>query len=322
MRYIIFLLLLFVFSACEQEELPIIPHTSGEVLTQQIELESDYRNQIFYKLDGNMISSSNLKVDWDMAFESSVDGWRILVNSSTFSQVGEFQNIDFFDVNTVNNIVWKWDNPEGIYEGTAIGDYRSSNNIYIIDRGYTLNGNSRGYRKIMIDTVTEEYYQITYSKLDNTDINTLKITKNSNYNFTYFSFTNDSIVNIEPNYNQWDLCFTQYTHLFPDNEETPSYLVTGVLTNYLNDISVAIDSVSNFDDINYEMISMYEFNNQQDDIGYNWKYYDFDNEIYNVHPYINYIIKNQEERYFKLHFLDFYNNNGEKGYPLFEIQEL
>ena len=66
------------------------------------------------------------------------------------------------------------------------------------------------------------------------------------------------------------------------------------------------------------MISMYEFNNQQDDIGYNWKYYDFDNEIYNVDLYINYIIKNQEERYFKLHFLDFYNNNGEKGYPLFE----
>ena len=27
-------------------------------------------------------------------------------------------------------------------------------------------------------------------------------------------------------------------------------------------------------------------------------------------------------RYFKLHFIDFYNDNGEKGNPKFDIQEL
>ena len=30
----------------------------------------------------------------------------------------------------------------------------------------------------------------------------------------------------------------------------------------------------------------------------------------------------KNDKYYKLHFIDFYNNLGEKGYPKFEIQEL
>ena len=39
-------------------------------------------------------------------------------------------------------------------------------------------------------------------------------------------------------------------------------------------------------------------------------------------PFDFYLIKDNEERYYKLRFLNFYNSAGEKGAPQFEFQEL
>jgi len=66
----------------------------------------------------------------------------------------------------------------------------------------------------------------------------------------------------------------------------------------------------------------FNFSNEQNAIGYKWKIYDFDAQIYSVNSQMTYIIKSVSNRYFKLRFLDFYNNEGEKGFPSFEIQEL
>jgi hypothetical protein len=57
-------------------------------------------------------------------------------------------------------------------------------------------------------------------------------------------------------------------------------------------------------------------------VGYNWKEYDLSAGEYTVFSNINYIIQDKNDKYYKLHFIDFYNNLGEKGYPKFEIQEL
>ena len=43
-------LVFIVFISCEKEEIPISPHTPGNVLTNQIELGIDYRYQVFYDL--------------------------------------------------------------------------------------------------------------------------------------------------------------------------------------------------------------------------------------------------------------------------------
>ena len=324
MRYLFLNILLFSLFSCEQDELPIAPHSSGNVFVVQIELESDYKNQVFYSIDNKQVISENLKTDWDLGFESSSLGWRIILNSSTYSQAIEITDSDFYDPIDVSQLDWSWDNPKGINEGTAIGDHRGRPYFYIIDRGYDLNGTSRGYRKMRVDSVTDSYYIITYAKLDNSHETTSQINKSDETYFNYFSFTDQSIVNIAPSNLDWDLLFTQYTHIYNDNETTPSYLVTGVLINYLNNIEVSKDTLNSFDDITYEMAiaSNYTYLKEQDIIGFDWKSYDFDNQLYSVDPNIVYIIKTEIGRYHKLHFIDFYNSTGEKGYPIFQIQEL
>ena len=311
-----------VLLGCEQNEIPIKQHSSGNITSKQINMGSSYSQQIFYSLNDNTVITENEKTDWDLAFESSSEGWNIIINSSTFSQLAELSDINFNDHISVNNLNWRYDNPLGIRYETAFGDYRNKNSVYILDRGYKLNGNNRGYKKIIIDSINNTSYYIKYANLDNTSMQNLEIKKDNTYNFQYISLDNDETINIEPKKENWDLLFTQYTHLFLDNEETPAYLVTGVLTNYLNNIMVATDTINTFKDIELNMIDQYNFTNEQNEIGYNWKLYNFTSQSYIVKSDIIYIISDIDGRYFKLHFIDFYNDNGEKGNPKFEIQKL
>ena len=313
----------FIFLlGCEQDEIPINQHSSGNITSKQINMGSSYSKQIFYNLNDNTVITENEKTDWDLAFESSSEGRNIIINSSTFSQLAELSDINFNDHISVNNLNWRYDNPLGIRDETAFGDYRNKNSVYILDRGYKLNGNNRGYKKIIIDSINNTSYYIKYANLDNTSMQNLEIKKDNTYNFQYISLDNDETINIEPKKENWDLLFTQYTHLFLDNEETPAYLVTGVLTNYLNNIMVATDTINTFKDIELNMIDQYNFTNEQNEIGYNWKLYNFTSQSYIVKADITYIISDIDGRYFKLHFIDFYNDNGEKGNPKFEIQKL
>ena len=341
--YLLFSFLILLFS-CEKEEIPVNiegctdPTASNfnqyaniannitcnyESSMTTIPLGSDYRYQFFYTLNDNMIVSENLKTDWDLAFENGSEGFLVTINSSTFSQIASINNTEFEAINEISNLTWRWDNPDGNIENTAIGDHRDlKNTVWIIDRGYTESGNLRGYKKFTIDTVTQNYYTIRHANLDNSEDTTSTIYKNENQNFTQFSFKTNSQIQIEPLNNNWDLLFTQYTHVFSNNADVPAYLVTGVLINPSADIIVAIDSINLFEEISYDAINTYLFSNKKNTIGYNWKYFDFDNQTYNVKTDINYIIKNGSNEYFKLRFIDFYNSLGEKGFPKFEVQKL
>jgi len=313
------LLMLLIFISCEKSEIPILPHNPGDILINQIELSTDYRFQVFYDLGTNMKISQNIKTDWDLQFESSSEGFHILINSSTFSAVSYVNDVPFSDNLNPADLIWSWDNANGDLDSTAFGDHRIKTGFYILDRGYNMNASPRGYKKILIDTVNTEYYQISYSNLDNSDFNSVKIYKDQDVSFTSFSFEQNNTVSIQPPIDDWDLIFTQYTHLFNDTI-TPAYLVTGVLSNY--NVLVAQDTVYDFEDITYDMISNFLFSNDCNIIGYDWKEYSFDSGAFTINSLITYIIKDRQERYFKLRFLDFYNDIGEKGYPKFEIQEL
>ena len=66
----------------------------------------------------------------------------------------------------------------------------------------------------------------------------------------------------------------------------------------------------------------YSFSNNINTIGYDWKEYSFSSGSYTIFTDKNYIIKSTEGKYFKFHFIDFYDALGTKGTPIFEFQEL
>ena len=307
------------FFSCEKEEIAISPHSPGNIQTNQIELGTDYRFQTFYDLGSNSIVSNNLKTDWDLGFESGIDGYHITLNSSTYSSLAYVDNVSLYDTISISNLNWTWDSPDGNFDSTAFGDYRNKNGFYVYDRGFDLNGNSRGFKKILIDSINDFSYQIIYSNLDNSEPYSFTVNKDNSVEFTCFSFDLNTIKNIQPPSNDWDLLFTQYTHLYSDTT-TPAYLVTGVVLN--SEVLVAEDNSFSFEEINYSMIDQLNFTSNKDAIGFDWKEYNFDEGFYTVNSNLIYIIKDRQQRYFKLRFIDFYNSNGDKGYPTIEIQEL
>ncbi|MBI3235467.1 MAG: hypothetical protein HYZ42_15755, partial [Bacteroidetes bacterium] len=77
-----------------------------------------------------------------------------------------------------------------------------------------------------------------------------------------------------------------------------------------------------YENINLSHAKSLTYYNEQDVIGYNWKTYDAASGKYTTRKHVNYIIKSKNGLYYKLRFIDFYNNKGEKGYPKFEFQRL
>jgi hypothetical protein len=325
------------FTSCFKEDEKIMPHDPGDVQTVSIELTKDYRYQVYFDLSTGEVVSTNLKKEWDLAFESSEDGWRILLNTSNF-MLAAATGMTGFDIPLdTAGLSWQFDASSGNPDSLVFKDWLEfshpdslkifSNEIYAIDRGYDEAGNLRGLRKIVFLDVTGTSYTFLYGNLDGSDSKTFTVIKDPAVNYVCFSFDNSGQQpGFEPPKDQWDLLFTQYTTLLYTDEGDPyPYLLTGVLSNPAG-IEVTQDTLYDFTSIDLDIASRLSYSVAMDEIGYDWKDVVGDVTSGSVSYVIvegrNYVVRDPEGFYFKLRFVSFYNSSGEKGYPTFEYQRL
>ncbi len=314
-----FIVLLFVTFSCKKAEIPIKKHEVGNIITNSFEMGSDYRYQSFFDLGSNSFVSKNIKTSWDLGFQCGENGWHITLNEANLMAVAKIENTPFLAIEDTIGVAWKWDSNTGHLDSTAIGNWRNNNAVFIIDRGMDYEGIHRGFSKVEFQTVSNNNYTFKISNLDGSNLHQVTLEKNNTLNIVSYSISTNSIVTVEPPKENWDLEFTQYTYYFYDHEL--AYLVTGVLSNR-NGVEVTQVFDKEFSVITLDDINKYSFSSAQNTIGYDWKYYDFDAGSYLTKPSKNYIVKSTEGIYYKLHFIDFYNAQGDKGTPTFELQEL
>ncbi|MES2591856.1 MAG: HmuY family protein [Bacteroidota bacterium] len=317
---VLFFVLLFL-SSCKKEELPVTAHDPGNVITSTVNMEASYKWQFYFDLKTNTVVGQNLKTSWDLGFETSAGGFHVVLNGSKAMFVRNTMNTDFLAITDTNGFIQnkKWDESSGNMDSTAIGDWRNTNNVYIVDRGYSESGVHQGFRKIQFQNVNALEYEVRFAELNGQGDSTLTILKDSTYNLAFLSFSGNNVLMVEPPKVLWDLTFTQYTHVFYEETGITPYLVTGCLLNrYLTkavmDSSIAFSQMTLSSAIDYILID--EINT----IGYNWKV--FVNGTYVTFSKMNYVIKDAEGYYYKFHFIDFYNNLGVKGNPKWEYQQL
>jgi hypothetical protein len=281
-------------------------------------MNSDYRYQIYFDLKTNSIVGQNLKTIWDLGFETSENGYRVVLNSSKVMYVYNTGSTNFVSVTDTSGFSAgkKFDAPSGNLDSTAIGNWQGTSAIYIIDRGYSYTGAHQGFRKIQFQSVSTNKYTVRFAQLNGTGDTTLQMNKEADYNFTFLSLATSSTVTVEPPKDQWDIVFTQYLESLPE-----PYLVTGVLLNRYNS-TAKMDSMVSFSNIDFSFVQSQPLTSNQNEIGYDWKEYNFNTSSYVVFPQMNYMIKDNEGYYFKLHFIDFYNISGLKGNPKWEFQQL
>lgn len=315
--FYIILLAITIFS-CKKDEIPVPKHQAGNVITNSFEMGTDYRYQAYFDIESNTFVKQNLKTDWDLGFESGVNGWHVILNASNAMSIARESDL-FDDITDTVGATWNWDATSGNLDSTAVGDWQNDNYVYILDRGHDHLGIHRGFCKLELNSVSASNYEFRIANLDGSNDQVITIEKDQNINFTAFSCTERTIKDIEPNKEDWDIHFTQYIHYFYVEDE--AYLVTGVLLNR-NNVQVAEVFEKEYSEITSEDISNVDFKESIDAIGYGWKVYDFGASIYVVDPSKNYIVKTTEGMFYKLHFIDFYNDQGDKGTPVFETQLL
>ena len=252
-----------------------------------------------------------------MGYRHFNSNFKIILNSANFSKVW-VTDYNFNDSVDIANAQWSWDAPSGNHDSLAFQSIDTSK-VYILDRGLNINGSSMGIYKVQFLELNTSFFRVKTSQIELFNDTILDITLDQNKLFTPFSFSSLKVVNISPEINNWDLLFTQYTRLFTNPQI--EYLVTGVLINDKT-TQVAVDTINDFNQINYLSLSDYQFLSQRDIIGYNWKEFNFETNLYSVKDNINFVIRDFEGKYYKMRFIDFYNSQGLKGYPKFELEEL
>lgn len=320
-------------SSCFKDDEQIPPHAPGNYITDTVALTDTYKYQVYYNLEDSITAIINLKDLWDLGFESSPDGWIVILNSSCFMKSAYLNGQQFGSVIDTVGAAWLFNPSDGYADSLAIGrwfavqdnDTIGTNRLLILDRGIDYQGNPRGYCQLIMDSLIMGTYYFRIAGLNGANPQSFSISKNRKVNHVLFSISNPALEITEPDRLAWDLFFTQYTTLlYTDVGDPYPYLVTGVLLNQTI-VEVAVDSITPFATINFEMAQAMTFTKQADRIGYNWKRYDFDSGSYTVNSDLVYIIRDTKGYLYKLRFIGFYeyvNNKLRKGYPSFEYQRL
>jgi len=317
--YLFFVAIIFI--ACEKKELPAPAYDRGDVNTVQVEMTSNYKNQVWVSLNENKVVSTNYKTDWDLAFESMSNGEHIILNSSKAMKVYKtnFTSLSQVTDTTGLGINARADVPSGNLDSTAIGDWKTNNTVYIVNRGYSETGQHLGYCKLKLLLLVSGKFVFEYGDVYGSQIYQGSVIKDADYNFVYFSFNTNQQVVIEPNKLSYDLCFSQYTHIF--SNPVQYYQVTGVLNNTFKTRIAKITDKA-FADVSINDTLGRMFYSTKNVIGYNWKAFDLNTNLYTVDPSQVFIVNDSKGFYYKLHFIDFYNKQGIKGYPSFEFKKL
>lgn len=314
------ILLVILLSSCIKEETPVLAHQPGDVETVQIEIGFPYLNQVYYSCSSNSVVSTNTKYDWDLSFECSEDGNHVLLNTAK-GMLTSNGGTSFQAVTDTVGAIWLWDASSGNLDSTALGNWINTNNVYIVDRQFDATGSHLGFKKIQLQSVNNLSYTFKFADLDGSNAITYTINKNINLNYIHFSFNNSGqTLALEPDKNTWDLLFTNHQHKF-SNLPLP-FVLTQALINKENGVLVAEDNNSNFSNITLQDTANYIFTNNWDEIGFDWKIRNSQDNSFTIDPVKSFILKTTQGLFYKIRFIDFYNDSGVKGYPKFEIQKL
>jgi hypothetical protein len=301
------------------------------VKSGSVVLGTDYSMHAFYDLDANKVVRTGNNYRYDLAFETAAGGWHILLNSATFMLAGNSGRKDFDAVTTIQGITMNFDASSGDLDSLAIEPYFSINendtvltqNVYVVDRGYEADGTPRGYSKFVVQHLYATSYSIRFANLDGTDQHTATIQKLPEYDYVGFSFDDGGKqVVIEPDTESWDLYFGQYTTMLYSEGEPYPYLVRGVLNNRNGTKSGLLGEDVAFENVDYAMAAALPLTDALDGIGHDWKYYNLEQGFYAVESEKIFIIRTAEWVFYKLHFLSYFNDEGQNGYPQFEFKKL
>jgi hypothetical protein len=303
------LILLLSLTSCIKEELPK-PVVINNDAIYSVSLGKDYPNQVFFDLENpdNKISIS--KFDWDLWFtkEGLV---RINTGRTSKGKIVLQSEINNMDIDTVSLWFDKYntDKLSSFFPNTT----DTQTFIYYPGLNKDFEKDKRKiYRSIPVES-NKIYFEVYKNKIWK-KLSEEPITLGQE---VFISLKNGLSQTL--NLTEMDLFFGGYMTYF--EEAKLEYLVHGVLRQN-PDLSFTKIEKGAFKQLEQADVENLDFSKKIDFIGHDWKSFNLESGKYTVNQDWIFIIKTKNEFYYTLRFMDFYNDEGEKGYPSFQIKIL
>jgi len=279
-----------------------------------------YAQQVWYSLETGQKTTID-KTSWDIALSAKSFSVAIMVNDGANTHLWKHPTAAITDWNTVDTTgisTWEesynsetdWE--EGAFNAFPNGSYDygwggydmnthnvTGNSIFIIQLS---NGD---YKKLIIEELLANgTYNFKYADLDGSNEENVSLDKADfpNKNFAYYNLTTNQAENLEPASNEWDLLFGQYTSFIPTGPGTVmAYKVTGVLNN----VDVLTAKVEGVDAVNYSDYQSHTLDSAKNTIGYDWKTFDMNNNVYNMADSTVFFVQDKSENIWKVIFTGF-----------------
>lgn len=308
------------------------------------------RNQVYVDLSSGGMTTVP-RVSWDLGFYAGTE-FRVAINGSLKMAAKQLETTNIDEVQEADETMiiaqgqgfsTQIDHPAGLISGTAIAEISENdalNKVYLINMGSnpsetapavgsegSASGTSRGWKKIRVLKSGNDY-KIQYADIASTTHQEMTITKNSAYNFTFFSFTTNNVVSVEPQKNQWDINFTTFTNLV--GPTTPYYYPDFVVNNIkggARTYQVMITDAVTYENFTLANVVDASFTEDQRNIGSNWRSTSVVQNGIPVSQFVLktdrfFVVKDPAGNIYKLKFTGGANNNGERGFPTFQYSLL
>ncbi len=346
------LLFSLLWTGCENDDpaepIDVVdPVNLGSTLTAA--MGANLAQQVYIDLSTGETTTVSVN-SWELAFEKNGTGIR--TNSAKKVAVTVPSETDFASVSTDEGLVYSYDSEDGDLTTTAIGILQT-NQPYIIDLGIDENGNTLGKKKFMVTGQDADQISLEFADLDGSN----SVTRTMEWDegeFTFYSLLNDKKVTVEPA--EWDLvltavsvrtgapCFTMGPAAMPGINCDVYRLAASAVTNSYDGVSVAKDdpfqdleqnddpasekNQQTIESSNFENLKKTDFNaigssDAANAIGRSWLQIlqPHRNGIYKIYDFITYIVKDEDDNYYKVRFLAYKGgDNAENGHPTFEYE--
>ncbi|MDR0230268.1 MAG: HmuY family protein [Flavobacteriaceae bacterium] len=310
-------------------------------------------NQVYVDLGGKAMYPVT-RDSWDLAFYSGNE-FRVKLNGSIYMAAGQLSKTDIdqvveSDVADLKNLVKIGtfdpeniayiDFPSGELNKTALKEVAISeteNKVYLLNLGLEpgkgnvpagsveVTGKERGWKKIKVLRKNDGYL-LQYANIGENKHQEVFIPKRTGYNFNFFSFNSNAVVEVEPSNKKWDLNFTVFTNTVDQNGDPKgSYGFSDfITTNRYSGVTAYKLTIPKEDKNYYKNFELKDVKHNllQSDlrtIGGTWRDVANDKKLFKD---VFYVIKDSKDNFYKMRVLSFMNEKGERGYPKFEYKLL
>lgn len=317
-----------LFSACSKDDdtTVVIAPSDGSELTLNGGGGTGSPRTVYVDMSTDSATAVS-RTSWSLGFYSGSD-YRVILNGFTAMSAVATTKTDIAAVTTEDatgvslaigqgqGTLSMIDNVYGELSGTVIAEVSATadaNLVYLIKPETAAAADPATWYKVKITRSGTTGYTLQYALLGAATVNSVTITKNSSYNFVFFSLESGATVNVEPKKSEWDFAWSYaayYTATFP------YFFSDFVVTNqYAGVVAARVDSTTvGYSSFKKADTASVTFSAKRDAIGSSWR-----STGTGIYKQYYYVVRDAAGNYYKLKFASMgINDGGERGYPVVE----